>query len=651
MVYLINGEVFPGHKPQKGSDYQREATKFRSKLTPIPSGRPASQRYHLIVSAACPWAHRTLLVRALKGLQKDLGVSTVLPVRDDAHGWAFAAEGQDTESDDKATGQGYKYLYQVYLLADPTYTGNITTPVLYDAKEQNIISNESSDILRMLNDWVQADKPHTPDLFPKHLHTDIETLCADMHQRLNNGVYRCGLAKSQEAYDQTVHGVFECLDALEERLQGQRYLLGQAMTLADVQLFPTLIRFDAVYFSLFKCAKRRLCSYHHLSHYLRDLYQSNAGVAETVDMPQIRLHYYTNFTSANPHGLVHVGIDDDAALSFNQPHDRARLNAIVDDASTIGAVEETQGAAKVAKEAKGEFVRGASAFRRTVAKEDVVPGRYHLFIANNCPWCHRTMLARAILGLEAVVTVDVLFYRRHPDRGWQCLPPDEDLKPHERSQRTTLLSTVAKQNSVTGGRFVRELYEAEGSTEKSVPILFDKVENRIVNNESAEIIRIFNTAFRHMSHRPVTVPDLYPVALRPQIDQWNAMIYPNINNGAYKAGFSSSAEAYRMAFRLYFECIASLNDTLEHRRFLTGDTLTEADLRLLPTVVRHDPVYFVRMRLNKAMIKDYPFLNRWLTDMMQQPGVAEATNLEHCIQGYFGRSGNEIIPVPLAQWY
>mmetsp|Transcript_42059 Transcript_42059/g.75839 ORF Transcript_42059/g.75839 Transcript_42059/m.75839 type:complete len:664 (-) Transcript_42059:297-2288(-) len=663
MVYVVAGEIKPGHRPRSSDDgaYKRQATVFRQ-TTPLSctdEGTPALGRYHLIVSAACPWAHRTLIMCKLKQLEAYVTVSVVLPQQDDDIGWEFAeanaspSTGGAEPTPDLATGKSFRRLSDVYLLADPKYTGNITTPVLYDSQEQRIINNDSADIVKIFDAWLPASTD-IPTLYPEEQRKEIDEVKDRIQQQLNNGVYQAGLAKTQTAYLEAVEMVFSCLDALEQRLQSHRYLLGSTMTIADVQLFPTLVRFDAVYYPLFKCSRKRLVSYHHISAYMRDMYQTG-GVAVTVDMEQIRLHYFSTFTSINPKGIVSIGSDDEE--TFGSPHERASMIVVEEEekVSHMAAVEDEHAAEAAARRARGEFVRGVSAFRQGVSKEDATPGRYHLYIANNCPWCHRVMLARSVLGLEAVISVDICFYRRHPERGWQFLPADDELYEHEVAAKDTLLSTVSRSNSVSafsGHPYVAQVYAAEGSTEKSVPILFDKQDMKIVNNESAEIIRIFNDGFRHLSSLP-NPPDLYPPSLAPVIDSLNDLIYPAINNGAYKAGFTSSEEAYKTAFHRYFDALSFLNERLRDSRFLTGNQVTEADLRLFPTLVRHDPVYYIRMRLNKRMIADYPFLSRWLHDFLRQPGVKEATDLEHCRNGYFGRTGNNIIPMPLSDshWY
>ena len=323
---------------------------------------------------------------------------------------------------------------------------------------------------------------------------------------------------------------------------------------------------------------------------------------------------------------------------------------------TKTSVEESQKDA-VARRAKGEFVRGVSGFRAVLGEDPDFPaeaGRYHLFVAFNCPWCHRVTLARNVLGLQDSVTMDVAF----PSRTTQ----DDPIEPNRWEFNPTRIASLTGKTlpectaeTATGQNFrlAKQIYEAEGSDEASVPILYDKKSKRIVANESAEIIRMLNAQARGLgtSLADDLRPDLYPTddqsaALRRDIDVLNDQIYVGINNGAYKAGFSSDQAVYAAAFAGYFDTLAALETQLasDHRPFLTGDTFTEADLRLFPTLYRHDPVYYVRMKLNGARILDYPYLWRWLCRVYALPGVAQSNSLVHCRQGYFGRSWNNVVP-------
>ena len=324
---------------------------------------------------------------------------------------------------------------------------------------------------------------------------------------------------------------------------------------------------------------------------------------------------------------------------------------------TNTSVEESQKDA-VARRAKGEFVRGVSGFRSVLGEESdfpAEPGRYHLFVAFNCPWCHRVTLARNVLGLQDTITMDVAFPSRTTD--------DDPIEPNRWEFNpariasltgTTLPECTAETATGQNFRLAKQIYEAEGSREASVPIMYDKKTKRIVANESAEIIRMLNMQAGALGSSIADKDrvNLYPLGdqhcvLRQNIDGLNDQIYVGINNGAYKAGFSSDQAIYAAAFTTYFETLASLEARLasDNRPFLTGDTFTEADLRLFPTLYRHDPVYYLRMKLNGARILDYPHLWRWLCRVYALSGVADSNSLVHCRQGYFGRSWNNVVPL------
>ncbi|MCJ8323454.1 MAG: glutathione S-transferase C-terminal domain-containing protein [Rhizobiales bacterium] len=321
------------------------------------------------------------------------------------------------------------------------------------------------------------------------------------------------------------------------------------------------------------------------------------------------------------------------------------------------SIEEAQKNASK-RRAKGEFVRGVSGFRSVLGQDADFPAeanRYHLIVALNCPWCHRVSLARNILGLETSISMDVVFPNRTNDDD-PAGPNLWEFNPQRLATLTGATLPECTQDTATGQNFrlVKQIYAAEGSNEGSVPILYDKKTQRIVTNESAEIIRMLNQQAGVLGSvlSADQRPNLYPEdevnqTLRDDIDKLNAQIYTDINNGAYKAGFSSNQNIYATAFENYFATLADLEAALavDNRPFLTGDGFTEADLRLFPTLYRHDPVYYLRMKLNGAKILDYPHLWRWLCRVYALPGVAASNSLTHCRQGYFGRSWNNVIPL------
>jgi glutathionyl-hydroquinone reductase len=302
-------------REHRNGRFVRQQSAFRDRVTADgSSGFPAApSRYRLYVSLACPWAHRTIIVRRLKGLDNVIGMTVVDPIRD-ARGWRFT-----TEEPDPA--HGWAYLAQGYVLSDSGYDDRVTVPVLWDTQTDRIVSNESAEIIEMLNsEWdAWAEHPEL-DLWPEEVREEGDALNGLIYETVNDGVYRAGFSTTQGAYEDAVRPLFRTLDRLEARLADQRYLLGGEPTLSDWRLFTTLVRFDSVYHGHFKCNIRRIVDYPNLSAYLRDLY-GTPGVAETVDLDQIKRHYYVTHTSINPTQIVPVGPDLDLAA----PHDRAAL--------------------------------------------------------------------------------------------------------------------------------------------------------------------------------------------------------------------------------------------------------------------------------------------------------------------------------------
>ena len=306
-----------------GGRFEREDAGFRNWVTTDGSAGPTGKggfkaetnRYHLYVSLACPWAHRTTIYRKLKGLEDIISMSVVHPFMGDK-GWTFA-EGKGVIADPVVHA---RYLYEVYNAAKSDYTGRVTVPILWDKKTNTIVSNESSEIIRMFNSAFEEVGATTGNFIPSELLAEIDDMNTFVYSAVNNGVYKAGFATTQEAYEQPLTTLFDALDTLEARLAKRRYLMGDTITEADWRLFTTLVRFDAVYVGHFKCNIRRIIDYPNLWGYLRDLYQV-PGIAETVNMNHIKQHYYTSHANINPTRIVPVG----PVIDFNEPHDRARL--------------------------------------------------------------------------------------------------------------------------------------------------------------------------------------------------------------------------------------------------------------------------------------------------------------------------------------
>ena len=314
MGVLIDGEWREQGPPTDDSGrFQRAESTFRNNIAPDGAHPLEAGRYHLYVSYACPWAHRTLIFRKLKVLEEMISVSVVHPFMG-ADGWTFEpGEGVVPDSINDA-----RFLRDVYLAADPRFTGRVTVPVLWDRASGTIVNNESSEIIRMFNSAFDALGAAEGDYYPKALRSEIDGINERVYHTINNGVYRCGFATSQAAYDEAVEALFDTMDWLETTLSERRYLAGDQVTEADWRLFPTLIRFDPVYVVHFKCNRKRLVDYPNLWSYTRELYQ-HPGVAGTVNLQHIKQHYFTSHTSINPQGLVPVGPD----LDYAEPHGRA----------------------------------------------------------------------------------------------------------------------------------------------------------------------------------------------------------------------------------------------------------------------------------------------------------------------------------------
>jgi len=314
---LVNGQWTPEPFRPRIVDgaYARPESRFRDRITADGASGfpPAPGRYHLYVSLACPWAHRTLIFRVIKGLEQVIGISVVHPYMGE-RGWAFDPAFPGATPDDV---NGFTYLYEAYQLALADYSGLITVPVLWDRERRTIVNNESGEIIRMLNSAFDGCGARGPDLYPEALRGEIDALNTVVYGDVNNGVYRAGFATSQPRYERAVTSLFDTLDDLEARLEKSRYLVGDTLTEADWRLFTTLVRFDAVYYGHFKCNRRRLVDYPNLWGYTRDLYQQ-PGVAETVNLEHIKQHYYTSHPGLNPGRLVPVGPD----IDFTTPHGR-----------------------------------------------------------------------------------------------------------------------------------------------------------------------------------------------------------------------------------------------------------------------------------------------------------------------------------------
>src|SRR5580658_3848616 len=323
MGLLVDGVWQEDVSRTKDGHFIRPTPRFRNFVTADGSAGPTGTggfaaepgRYHLYISFACPWAHRTLIFRALKKLDGAISVSNAAPLYSKT-GWEFSKERGGTG--DKVNGKAT--LAEIYLLADPRYTGRVSVPVLWDKKQRTIVNNESPEIIRMLNSAFAAFTNDRADYYPQELRAEIDRINTRVYSDVNIGVYRAGFATEQSAYEEGCRAVFAALDWIEELLSHQRYLAGARLTEADWRLFTTLVRFDAVYYSHFKCNLRRIVDYPNMSNYLRELYQV-PGIADTVNLDHIKRHYYMSMTAINPTRIVPLG----PKLDFSALHDRGKF--------------------------------------------------------------------------------------------------------------------------------------------------------------------------------------------------------------------------------------------------------------------------------------------------------------------------------------
>jgi len=312
MGLIVNGQWVDQwyETEQSKGEFVRQDSRFRHTISTDKGATytPEKGRYHLYVSLACPWAHRTLIFRKLKQLEDFISVSIVEPKMLE-NGWEFGEQGDSLYQ--------LQYMYQLYLKGASDYEGRVTVPVLWDKKTQTIVNNESAEIIRIFNSAFNELTGNLDDYYPASLSSEIDAVNDRIYHNINNGVYRAGFATTQAAYNHAYEELFDTLDWLEVRLASQRYLVGEQITEADWRLFTTLIRFDAVYHGHFKCNRQKLSEYSNISSYLRELYQV-AGVKETVDLEYTKVHYYGSHLSINPTGIVPLGPVQNFELAHNR---------------------------------------------------------------------------------------------------------------------------------------------------------------------------------------------------------------------------------------------------------------------------------------------------------------------------------------------
>lgn len=542
----------------------------------------------LLLAEGDAFGHALLACRARSGSEVAVGLATAEPKLADG-----------------------RWVHEVYSRTDDRFTGPARLPLWVD-EGGRIVSD----------DFVAIARALTPELFTAG--REHEALIAEIRDELIDGALALGLMTDQAAYQRAYAALEGRTRAFESRLAGRRFLLGDAvddLCFADLLLFTFVVRIDPVYFGLYKANAALLEDLPSLHAYARDLFEL-PELHGTTSFDAIVDYHVLAHPALEPRGIVPRGGRPD----LDAPHRRAR-QFVQGAVGRAAGVEEDPTRVR----APGEWVRPRSEHRNHIGSDPRFPaqaGRYHLYAPYNCPWSHRALLARSVKGLAQVVGASIVYFRRDPEHGWQFNP--------------AIPGCTADQ--VYGHRYLRALYEAVGSSEGSAPLLWDTIGEQIVSNESAEILRMFDRAFGDLAgHHEL---ELVPEAIEADIDEVNEIVYQRINNGAYKAGFARSQAAYDRAYARYFSALDWVEARLADADFLMGTAApTEADLRLFPTVFRHDAIYYTRFRLNLRRVAAMPALSAWLRRMMAWPGVAEASDLDHARNGYFGRTGNGIVPM------
>ncbi|GMH26038.1 hypothetical protein Nepgr_027881 [Nepenthes gracilis] len=648
-----------GESKESGA-FIRTPSAFRGFISRDPNASfPADAgRYHLYISYACPWASRCFAFLKLKGLEEAISFSVVnskfgkTKEGDDHVGWVFPASDIEEPGAQPDPLYGARSLRELYELASPNSDAKkFSVPVLWDKKLKTIVNNESSEIIRMFNsEFNDLARNADLDLYPPHLRSQINEINDWIYDEINNGVYKCGFAKSKDPM----------------RRLWKNY----------IRLFVTLIRFDEVYAVHFKCNKKMVREYPNLLNYTKDIYQI-PGMSSTVNMQHIKSHYYGSIPSINPLGIIPISPD----IDYTSPHDRGCCLRVMGNTGFIGLEPLAAAAAAAAAAVHGgvgkrntlsdkileiiEYAgRGASTVRsqhlfaiislNLIALKALVRSHFHFILyesiyrprirsagVQQCQICRElttwlnlvlptSLLFLKIKGLDEVISFSVVKPK------WGKTKEGEDhsgwVFPASETEESG-----AHPDPHNGARSIRALYELANpdyAGKFTVPVLWDKKRKTIVNNESSEIIRMLNSEFNDFAANADL--DLYPPHLRSQIDEINEWVLDGINSGVYKTGFAKTQEAYDGAVKKLFEALDRCEDILSKQRYLCGSVLTEADIRLFVTLIRFDEVYAVHFKCNKKMISQYPNLFNYTKDICQFPGVSSAVNMDHIKRHYYG---------------
>jgi putative glutathione S-transferase len=592
-------EKFIKEEVQQDGTFKRQKNRFTTPFGTEEGNLPVEAgRYRLIWSPACPWAHRSVIVRRLLGLEDVISLGTLDPVRPDVGrtDWAFTldAGGKDPVL-------GIQYLSEAYLKADENYSGRFTVPAVVDLTTRKVVNNDYFNLTKYWEvEWKKYHKPGAPDLYPKNLRREIDELNEILYHEINNGVYKAGFARSQEAYNEAYNLVFSRLDWLEERLGKSRYLFGDSITESDVRLYVTLARFDCAYYNGFQLNRSRITDFKNIWGYVRDLY-SLPEFKESTDFEAIKKHYHLCAVAGNPYKIVPKGPD---LTSWNTPHGRDKIQFHT-GSSTVPRPRPKEIENEI--DERGAFIRQPNHFTTPFGEAEgelkAESGRYRLFWAKGCHWSNRASIVRELLGLEEAIGINLVGHSKENSAyGWEFVYNEDRKDP------------------VLKAQFLSEFYcnaDPDYKGRCTVPALVDVTTKKVVNNDYHRLTNYFETAFRPF--QAADAPDLYPVELRSEIDAYNDWLYPNVNNATYRMMFAQSITAYEEAFDDFYRALDQIEERLSASRFLFGDYVTDSDVRLFVTLARFDTHYYRNLGPIKRRVADYENIWGYLRDLYVIP--------------------------------
>lgn len=598
-------EKFIKEEVQQDGTFKRQKNRFTTPFGTEEGNLPVEAgRYRLIWSPACPWAHRSVIVRRLLGLEDVISLGTLDPVRPDVGrtDWAFTLDegGKDPVL-------GIRYLSEAYLKADENYSGRFTVPAVVDLTTGQVVNNDYFNLTKYWEvEWKKYHKPGTPDLYPENLRREIDELNEILYHEINNGVYKAGFARSQDAYNEAYNLVFSRLDWLEERLGKSRYLFGDSITESDVRLYVTLARFDSAYYNGFQLNRSRITDFKNLWGYVRDLY-SLPEFKESTDFEAIKKHYHLCAVAGNPYKIVPKGPD---LTSWNTPHGRDKIQFHT-GSSPVPRPRPKEIENEI--DERGAFIRQPNRFTTPFGEAEgelkAARGRYRLFWAKGCHWSNRASIVRELLGLEEAIGINLVGHSKENSAyGWEFVYNEDRKDP------------------VLKAQFLSEFYYNADPDYKgrcTVPALVDITTKKVVNNDYHRLTNYFETAFRPF--QAVDAPDLYPVELRSEIDAYNDWLFPNVNNATYRMMFAQSLTAYEEAFDDFYRALDQIEERLSASRFLFGDYVTDSDVRLFVTLARFDTHYYRNLGPIKRRVVDYENIWGYLRDLYVIPAFRNNT--------------------------